>query len=461
MNQAQLDILNEIRVKMFYDPRKTLSEQSVIGAPDGGVIGTREPSKKTQTADDYEKWFAQELKDVDFEAYPIPGYKPYLVPKINNPNGGFGYMYFPEKGFENVEKNLNTSYSQFGLEEWADYFKLSEDLLKKILPNGTIKSFTIKDEKGKTDYFTRLQLHTKNIENNQKEFVKLIFAGYISADNVQYKGENPDDYKNVWEKFLDEWETSFQIMASIIIGAVVTYFTGGMALPFAARFGLILLSELAVNVPVALYDWKKGDNASAWINILFSLLPFIKVGGTVSKEIAESIAKQASTKTIENAAQLKEFFEGLTKDEQYYLSRILKQNPEDIKSQLSPVIQNLFENASKDKNFLKKILLKDQTWWKDMGAQGLSAFALVWIKGVFGREATEEEMKRMIDFLTIVPKEEYEEIVNSTLENDTTAKKVGEMIFDEKYDEVSSQMIDSITNYVSNKDYDANKDGRK
>jgi hypothetical protein len=67
----------------------------------------------------------------------------------------------------------------------------------------------------------------------------------------------------------------------------------------------------------------------------------------------------------------------------------------------------------------------------------------------------------MIDFLTIVPKEEYEEIVNSTLENDTTAKKVGEMIFDEKYDEVSSQMIDSITNYVSNKDYDANKDGRK
>ena len=47
MNQAQLDILNEIRVKMFYDPRKTLSEQSVAGAPGGGVIGTSEPAKKS------------------------------------------------------------------------------------------------------------------------------------------------------------------------------------------------------------------------------------------------------------------------------------------------------------------------------------------------------------------------------------------------------------------------------
>jgi hypothetical protein len=263
------------------------------------------------------------------------------------------------------------------------------------------------------------------------------------------------------EKFLDEWETTFQIMGSIIIGAVVTYFTGGMALPFAIRFGLILLSELAVNVPVALYDWKKGDDASGWINILFSFLPFIKVGGKVSKEIAESIAKKASTKTIENAAQLEQFFEGLTKPEQYYLSRILKQNPEDIMSQLSPVIQNLLENASKDKNFLKKILFKDRTWWKDMGTQGLSALALVWIKGVFGREATEEEMKRMVDFLTIVPKEEYEEILNSALKDEKTAKEVGEMIFDEEYAEGASQMIDSLTNYVANKDYKANKDGTK
>jgi arginyl-tRNA synthetase len=49
---------------------------------------------------------------------------------------------------------------------------------------------------------------------------------------------------------------------------------------------------------------------------------------------------------------------------------------------------------------LKKILLKDQTWWKDMGIQFPAAVVLVLAKNLFGEDATDSERKRMENYLS-------------------------------------------------------------
>ena len=46
MTKEQLDIINEIRLKMFYDPKKTLSEQSTVGAPNRGMVTPSEISQQ-------------------------------------------------------------------------------------------------------------------------------------------------------------------------------------------------------------------------------------------------------------------------------------------------------------------------------------------------------------------------------------------------------------------------------
>ena len=383
MNQAQLDILNEIKVKMFYDPRKTLSEQSVVGAPDGGVIGTREPSKKpVEPENPIEKAFE------NVEIFPIPGYTTYIIPKINDANGGIAYYYFPLETTEIQKFTFPVCEDFKNGEEWCKRYSVKQPQLAKLLPAGSIREFRIGD-----DYYTATIGY--NLTKNQ-----LIFAGFKNQDGDAYISPNPEDFKSEWQKFLDEYGTIYQIVGSILVVLVAEFFSAGLATPVAWRIALEILGELVVNIPVALYDYRKGNTISGNLSLLFALLPFMDIKGLqgVSKELAENISKKLAQREIKNVEDLGNFYEALPDPEKYVFYQVMKQDPSVFKKQYKEGISKLFSQAVSDKKIVQKLLLKDQTWWKNLGIQGSVVFFIMVAKEVLAREFTELEIERMTKF---------------------------------------------------------------
>lgn len=368
---------------MFYDPRKTLSEQSVAGAPGGGVIGTSEPSKKSVKPENpIEKAFE------NVEIFPIPGYTTYMIPKINDGNGGIAYYYFPLET-NKIQKFTFPVCEDFrNGEEWCKRYSIKQPQLAKILPAGSIREFRIGD-----DYYTATIGY--NLTKNQ-----LIFAGYKNQDGDAYISPDPDDYKSEWEKFLDDYGTLFQVIGSILVVVLAEIFSAGLATPVAWRIALEILGELIVNIPVALYDYKKGNTISGNLSLLFAFLPFMDIKGLqgVSKELAENISKKLAEKEIKNVEDLGNFYEALPDPEKYVFYQVMKQDPRVFKEQYKQGISKLFVQALNDKKIIQKLLLKDQTWWKNLGIQGGVVFFILLAKELFSKEFTDLEIERMTKF---------------------------------------------------------------
>ena len=420
MNQAQLDILNEIRVKMFYDPRKTLSEQSVIGAPDGGVIGvigTSEPSKKpVEPENPIEKAFE------NVEIFPIPGYTTYMIPKINDANGGIAYYYFPLETTKIQKFTFPVCEDFKNGEEWCKTYSVKQPQLAKILPTGSIREFRIGD-----DYYVATIGY--NLTKNQ-----LIFRGYKNQDGDAYISPNPEDFKSEWEKFLDDYGTLFQVIGSILVVIIIEFFSVGFGTPLAYRIAIEILAELVVNIPVALYDFKKGNTAAGGLSLLFSLLPlmnnFLKVKG-LTKEIAENISKKLAEKEIKNVDDLGDFYEALPDPEKYVFSQVMKLDPNIVTNIVSEEVKKILQDALKNnKVVLEKLLLKDQNWWKSIGLQISVALPVAIAKELFTKDFTEQEIQRMVEFFTDLEKQIGFDKTRAKLRELSENPNYGKEIFD-------------------------------
>jgi hypothetical protein len=419
MNQAQLDILNEIKVKMFYDPRKTLSEQSVVGAPDGGVIGTREASKKpVEPENPIEKAFE------NVEIFPIPGYTTYMIPKINDANGGIAYYYFPLETTKIQKFTFPVCEDFKNGEEWCKRYSVKQPQLAKLLPTGSIREFRIGD-----DYYTATIGY--NLTKNQ-----LIFAGFKNQDGDAYISPDPDDYKSEWEKFLDDYGTLFQVIGSILVASIIEFFSVGLGTPLAYRIAIEIFAELLVNIPVALYDFKKGNTAAGGLSLLFSLLPlmnnFLKVKG-LTKEIAENISKRLAEIEIKNVEELGKFYETLTDPEKYVFSQVMKLDSNIVTNVISKELKNILQDAiQNNKVVLEKLLLKDQNWWKSIGLQISVALPIAIAKELFTKDFTVQEKQRMVEFFTDLEKQigfdKTRLILKETLENPNYGKQIFERI---------------------------------
>lgn len=431
MNDKQLELLNEIKVKMFYDPKKTLSEQSVVGAPRAGVT---KPSTPTV---DVKKSLGKEWEDT--EIYPIPGYKPFVIPKINNPEGGYGYMYLPEESEDTISYIRFVTCEDFQKGEFCNRYSINTENLQKIYPPGAIKSFEISTKK----YIATIGWDPQR---------GLVFLGYrVRGTSDYYVSPNPEDFKTDWEKWFDKYGSVFQIVGSVVALAVVSYFTGGMALPVAYRLGLEILVEAAINIPVALYEYKKGNEASGNLSLMFSLLPLIQLPPLkgISKETLESISQKLSQTTIESGSDVAKFYdEALTETEKYAFSRVMKQDPYYLKKMLDKEVYNLIKLKSADKNFLKKILFKDQNWWKELGLQFPAAIALVLSKNVFGEDASEVEKQKLerflISFLEKHGQEYLEKGVEEIIDNEELALGMAEALVGGNTATANSLLISSI-----------------
>lgn len=414
MNEKQLELLNEIKVKMFYDPKKTLSEQTV---PLTGPLDLSPLQNDEKT----EHPLGKEWEDT--EIYPIPGYKPFVIPKINNPEGGYGYMYLPEESEDTISYIRFVTCEDFQKGEFCNRYSINTENLQKIYPPGAIKSFEIS---------TKKYVATIGWDPQQG----LVFLGYrVRGTSDYYVSPNPEDFKTDWEKWFDKYGTAFQIVGSVVALAAISYFTGGMALPVAYRLGLEILVEAAINIPVALYEYKKGNEASGNLSLMFTLLPLIQLPPLkgISKETLESISQKLSERTIKSGTDVAKFYdEALTETEKYAFSRVMKQDPYYLKKMLDKEVYNLIRLKSADRNFLKKILFKDQNWWKELGLQFPSAIALVLSKNVFGEDTTEVEKQKLekflFSFLQEHGQESLEKVTEEIIDNEELALELGEAL---------------------------------
>jgi hypothetical protein len=383
MNNKQLELLNEIKVKMFYDPRKTLSEQTIPGAGpvDAQSFFKNEPISKVNQ--DFEQ----------FKVYPIQGYKAYLTPAFNDPQGGVDYIYLPSDVENTIEKySPNITWNAFkdGVKISQNY-GLDDKNLQKILTPGTVRKFKINGE----PYAGVL---------NYDDSKGLTFKGYRNKAGQYYKTPNPEDFKSEFEKFMDKWGVTFQIVGSIVVSALIEKFTLGLGTPLALRILAQIGTELAFNIPFAVYEIQKGDDMETALGlaVVFSLLPLVEFAPLIkgikgaSKEVLESIAKKAA----DSGNDVKKFGDSLSETEKYVFSQVMKQDPAKFKEAFEAGLKDLFTKAIQDKSILEKIALIDQKWWKSAGLQLSGAILILLGVSIYGPESfSDAEKTRMMNFM--------------------------------------------------------------
>lgn len=444
MNQVQLDILNEVRVKMFYDTRKTLSEQTVplTGAVD---LKSTEKTPISKESQDFEQ----------FKVYPIEGYKAFLTPAFGDPQGGVDYIYIPSESESSIVK-----YTPFVSWMWfkngseiSKKYNLTEEDLKKILLSGTVRKFKIDG-----DTFGGILTYDDS--------KGLYFKGYFNANREFYKTPNPEDFKSLGEKFMDKWGVVFQIVGSIAISIIIEKFTLGLGAPLAMRILAQVLGELAVNIPFSIYEIKQGDDitTSMGLALVFSLLPltdffpFMRVIKGANKEVAESIAEKASKAELKNAGDVTKFYEDvLDEPEKYLFSQVMKTDPTEFKKIMEEGLNKLLTQGLTDKSILKKIALIDQKWWKGAGVQLSSAILLILGVTFFGPDSfSEQEKQRMMSFVKDIESQMTDDEIKQhnleLIDNEAYAKSLinmGKTDSSQEFDDESKRFKENIESQIS------------
>ena len=397
-NKIQEQILRDILLKMNYDSSKTLNEnieeQSVIGAPNSGVFGPTGPHTEPDTSKD------------DDTIYPIPGYTTYYQPQVGvQPSKGVVPLipnYFPNNNSVKLREQIALP-SDFpgvleSMDEWKrknpnkswNYDYLTAEILSRLLPLGTVKSFQWEGKK-----------YNNSILLSKSTDFLWVNNGYMSNDGQRYTSPNPKDYFTWWETVVDKWGTTIQVIGSVLIIIAVEFLTWGGATPFAIRLLLEVVLELGLNIPISIAERSLGDPVGANLSIIFAFLPVLSpntlramgLTGKVTRQLANELSEKVSKAGIKTSEDMAKFYDSLseTPNLQYIFVRVIKQNPE----YLAKEIQGIVINTTKKQSYLKKIAFKNKDWWKEAGMQMSAGLTIILWKMMATTTYSEEQYNRM------------------------------------------------------------------
>jgi hypothetical protein len=127
MTQEQLDILNEVRVKMFYDPKKTLSEQETRFTRDlDRTFSTPESAKK----------YMEEIEPYKHEILQLAAFGSAFIPLVGLPIAGAleladASIYLSED--DPYMAGLSMAFSLLGLNQIPALKNYSKDFILKTI----------------------------------------------------------------------------------------------------------------------------------------------------------------------------------------------------------------------------------------------------------------------------------------------------------------------------------------
>jgi hypothetical protein len=240
------------------------------------------------------------------------------------------------------------------------------------------------------------------LDRSNPNQAKLVFNGYKNQDGEKYVSPNPEDYKSSWEKFLDDFGGLFQLIGSVVVLVLIGSLTSGLGLSLGFRIALEILGELLINIPVAAYEYKKGESSQAQLSLLFSLLPLLNMeiwGKSITKEMFQNISQKLAQSEIKSGDDLAKFYNTLTEEEKYAFSRVMQQQPDRLKKIVQEGTKKILDEGLRNKEIIQKVLLKHQNWWKDLGVQGGLVFMIMTVKSLMpNRDLSQQEIERMERF---------------------------------------------------------------
>ena len=420
------DILKDILLKMSYDVAKTLSENIKEQVDGTDVMNLVVPGSGTaiKVGQDILPDNSQKERKGNVQGgtiYPIPDYTTYYIPPIMDfKSGGKTYMYFPSSSQMKFwdRMALPEDFKRSG--EFNEYVKKNNEsentkpTMDYLTAENLAKVFSVGDVRSFVSGLDGLEYHSWIRMGTQTDY-HWYFTGYFTGDGKPYMQPDPEDYKTWWEKFVEEWGTVFQVVASIVAAIAIGYFTGGLGMSLAWRIGLEILAELAINIPVSIAERSLGDDAAANLSIAFSFLPLLNAGTlralgwmkSVPKEVAEELSKDLATKSIKTGEDLARYYDSLPVDgpKRYVFSQMLKQQPEAFESAVRNTVSDAMSDGTFKTGVLERLLWKDRDWWKDAGMQMGAGLTLVIAKSLTTNTYSEEQYQRMNLLLMEIAKE--------------------------------------------------------
>lgn len=207
--------------------------------------------------------------------------------------------------------------------EYEDYIP-DQRQLEEILPNGTLKSFTIGN--------IRYVAHVKRFSDKPLLYG---FHWYFNEDGKPYnsrdyisKDQIPDEFQ-LEEGWWSEWGQWVLTAGSILAACLIP---GAQGLLISIGLDLVAAADLYVN---------KKDTIGAGISFILAFVPVIgniaRVG-KVSTKTASKLAKIfAPLKTEE---EILEAMSKLPKQEQYIVQQILKQDPKTLTKMITDIMSS-------------------------------------------------------------------------------------------------------------------------
>lgn len=424
------DILNDILLKMKYDPSKTLSEQ--LGGSSLGDLSSLPKSSNSsykKPEDELIAWrknYPNQCKHKDKALMPEPvgnlsqreslikGYCLYSAP-----NGGVWVPAASDVSFHDMGSLSNDIDTKIEERDKGDGFfsgMTDQDIQKVImslLPVGTIWSFNV-GENTVTNLLGRPSTASlgRLPEVNDFYYKGLFYYPPVNGVSEPYIQPKREDTRSDWDYFVDEYGFWAQIGAAVLFAAV-SIATGGAG-------GIMLLAaeiavEGALGVMIAQREFEKGNDAAAWFELAFSLTPWLKTSKFlkgVSKVQVDEIVKKMKNANLPLEAtpdEIMTFYRSLNDTEKEIFSKMLKDMTDEVtEAQMKEAlgkaaVENLYKTVKANPDIVKNV-----EWWKKVVAKegmvnGAIIISQVTYESIFGEPLSEEEKERIKGVYNIIP----------------------------------------------------------
>ena len=222
--------------------------------------------------------------------------------------------------------------------EWEDDIP-NQRHLEEIIPNGTLRNFTI----GNIKYSTY-------VKRFSAKPVLWGFSWYYTDDKKPY---NPKDYikseqvpeqYQLGEGWWSEWGQWVLTAGSILAACLIP---GAQGLLISIGLDLVAAADLYVN---------KKDNIGAGISFILAFVPVIGNIARVGKVSTKTASKLAKTfAPLKTEEEILEAISKLPKQEQYLVQQILKQDPKALNKMITDVMSSKIANKQEAFNVVGKI----------------------------------------------------------------------------------------------------------
>jgi len=303
-------------------------------------------------------------------------------------------------------------------------------LTSKLFPIGSIVSYTIMG-----------RVYSPKIRQNEDYSFQLNW--WEDENGADYEQPGFEDQRSEYEKFVDDWGTTIQLIGTAVI-TVIGIFTGFGPGVIAADIAF----SVGTSIPIIMRDVDKGDYISAFFGILFMGLSFLQLNGAwrgVSKAAMEKAYLAIKNSGLTMASTQDEVLE--------FLIRLSIDDPESAKIikmafNLDDLTRNILINKSDElgkyimRNQLREIFKNDinfikTPFWRSYVAKeiglvitmlGMNVIAEI----VLGRYLNDTEKQKISKVLQIIPKEHQEEyFANLTVNIDLLDEQIPDMFLED------------------------------